>query len=163
MSWTKRQLIEQSFDEVGLASYVFDLSPEQMQAALRRLDAMMATWNRLGIKLGYPIPSSPENSDLDEESNIPDYAAEAVFLNLGLRNAPSIGKTVSSQTIKFAKETYNQLLLDASRPPEMQLPGTMPSGSGNKPHRVGSDPFLEQPNTAPIQLGENDQLIFTGD
>ena len=31
MGWTKRQFIEQAFDEIGLASYAFDLGPEQMQ------------------------------------------------------------------------------------------------------------------------------------
>ena len=40
MGWTKRQFVTQAFEEIGLASYVFDLTPEQLQSALRRLDAM---------------------------------------------------------------------------------------------------------------------------
>ena len=48
MGWTKRQFVAQAFEEIGLASYVFDLTPEQLQSALRRLDTMMAAWNALG-------------------------------------------------------------------------------------------------------------------
>ena len=51
MGWTKRQYIEQAFEEVGLAAYVFDLTPEQLQSALRKLDAMMAEWNAKGLRL----------------------------------------------------------------------------------------------------------------
>jgi hypothetical protein len=36
--------------------------------SLRRLDAMMAEWNAKGIRLGYPLPGSPENSDINAES-----------------------------------------------------------------------------------------------
>ena len=56
MGWTKRQFIEQAFEEIGLAAYVFDLTPEQLQSALRRLDAMMAGWNTNGIRIGWPMP-----------------------------------------------------------------------------------------------------------
>ena len=56
MGYKKRQFISAAFEEIGLASYVFDLQPEQLQSALRRLDAMMADWNAKGIRLGYPAP-----------------------------------------------------------------------------------------------------------
>mgnify|MGYP003525752305 CR=1 FL=1 len=55
MGWTKRQFVTQAFEEIGLAAYVFDLTPEQLQSALRRLDSMMASWNAKGIRLGYQI------------------------------------------------------------------------------------------------------------
>jgi len=74
MGYSKRQFVTAAFEEIGLASYVFDLNPEQMESALRRLDAMMADWNAKGIRLGYPLPSSPQNSDLDEQTNVPDSA-----------------------------------------------------------------------------------------
>ena len=74
MAYTKRDIVEQAFEEIGLASYVFDLQPQQLESALRRLDAMMATWNAKGIRLGYPLPSSPADSDLDQEVGVPDNA-----------------------------------------------------------------------------------------
>ena len=59
MAYTKRQFVEAALTEIGLASYVFDLQPEQLEYARRRLDAMMADLNGKGLRLSYPIPSSP--------------------------------------------------------------------------------------------------------
>ena len=36
MSWTKRQIVEQALEELGLASYVFDMQPEQVESAKRK-------------------------------------------------------------------------------------------------------------------------------
>jgi hypothetical protein len=159
MGWTKRQFVTQAFEEIGLAAYVFDLTPEQMQSALVRLDSMMASWNAKGIRLGYPVPSSPQNSDLDEQSNVPDSANEAVYLNLGIRLAPGFGKVVSVETKAAAKSAFDTLLSRAAMPPEQQLPGTMPSGAGNKPWRVYDDPFLRPP-VDPLLAGEDGEIQF---
>ena len=125
MGYSKRQFVTAAFDEIGLASYVFDLTPEQLQSALRRLDAMMASWNALGIRLGYPLPSSPQFSDLDAQSEVPDSANEAIITNLAIKLAPSYGKQVMPDTKATAKETYNTLLSRAAMPMEQQMP--MPS------------------------------------
>lgn len=159
MGWTKRQFVTQAFEEVGLAAYVFDLTPEQLQSALRRLDSMMASWNAKGIRLGYPIPANPQNSDLDEETNVPDSANEAVYLNLGIRIAPGFGKTLAPETKASAKMSYDTLLSLAAMPPEQQLPGTMPSGAGNKPWRTYDNPFLNRP-VDPLLAGEDGPIEF---
>ncbi len=78
MSYTKSQFVNDAFDEIGLAGYAFDLPPEQLQSAVRKLDRMMATWYNLNINIGYPMTSSPENADLDTETNVPDSANDAI-------------------------------------------------------------------------------------
>jgi hypothetical protein len=70
VSWTKREIVQNAFEEVGLASYAFDLQPEQFQAGLRRLDNMMATWNSRGLRIGYPLADNPGDSDLVGEAEI---------------------------------------------------------------------------------------------
>lgn len=160
MSWTKRQFVEAAFEEIGLAAYVYDLQPEQMNAALRRLDAMMATWNNKGVRLGYPLPSTAGGSDLDEESGVPDSANQAVILNLAIQLAPGFGKAVSPDTKRNAKDALNGLLMISAKPPEMQLPGSMPSGAGNKPHRGDSREFLEGPSD-PLLAGDDGVLDFS--
>ena len=55
MAYTKRDIVNQAFGEIGMADYVFDLQPQQLDSALRQLDMMMATWNGKGIRIGYPI------------------------------------------------------------------------------------------------------------
>ena len=89
MGWTRRQFVEQAFEEIGYASYVYDLEPEQLESAGRRLDAMVASWNGKGIRLGYPLPSSPELASLDTETEVPDYANEAIYTNLAVKLAPT--------------------------------------------------------------------------
>lgn len=144
MSWTKRQIVRQAFSVIGLADYDFDLQPEQLQNALYLLDGMMATWNAKGIPLSYPLPTSPEESDLDDESNIPDRANEAVYLNLANRIATTLGKTTTAELKAAAWYAYNNLLSWAMQPQEMSLPHTMPRGQGNKPYRNDGDNFLDR-------------------
>lgn len=159
MGYSKRQFVAAAFEEIGLASYVFDLSPEQLQAALRRLDAMIADWNGKGIRLGYPLPGSPQDSDLDEPTLVPDSANQAILTNLAIRIAPSYGKVVMPETKAVAKDSYNTLLQRATMPPEQQLPATMPSGAGNKPWRVYDNPFIRPP-VDPVDAGPDGPLQF---
>lgn len=159
MGYSKRQFIEAALAEIGLASYAFDLQPEQLEAARRRLDAMMADWNGKGIRLGYPIPSSPQDGSIDEQTNVPDSAYEAIICNLGIRLAPSYGKAVMPETKATAKQGYDVLLSRATFPLEQQLPGTMPSGAGNKPWRIYDNPFLRPP-VNPVTAGPDGPIEF---
>ncbi len=159
MGYSKRQFLTAAFTEIGLASYVFDLQPEDLESAIRRLDSMIADWNGKGIRLGYPLPGSPQDSDLDAESQVPDSANEAIITNLAMRLAPSYGKQVSALTLVTAKNAYNTLLSRATLPYEQQMPGTMPSGAGNKPWRVYDNPFLAPP-VNPVLTGPEGPLEF---
>lgn len=135
MTWTKRQLIEQAYEEIGLANYVYDLTDERLQSAMYKLDSMMAVWHHKNLFLSYPISRSPQNADLDEDTTIPDYAAEAVYSNLALRLASAIGRTVSQELKQTAWYSYQGLLAQSTRPREIQWPDTLPRGAGNKPVR----------------------------
>lgn len=159
MGYSKRQFVTEALAELGLASYVFDMQPEDLQTALRRLDAMMAEWNGKGIRLGYPLPGSPQDADLDEPSQVPDSANEAILTNLAIRLAPGFGKQPSPLTLATAKTGYNTLLSRAAMPEEQQLPGTMPSGAGWKPWRWYGNPFV-QPPTDPVKAGGDGNITL---
>jgi hypothetical protein len=159
MGYSKRQFVAAAFEEIGLASYVFDLQQEQLQSAMRRIDAMMADWNGKGIRLGYPLPNSPQDSDLDEPTLVPDWANEAIITNGAVRIAPGYGKVVMPETKAVAKDSYNTLLQRATMPPEQQLPATMPAGAGNKPWRVYDNPFIRPP-VDPVDAGPDGPLQF---
>lgn len=157
MAWTKRQLIEEAYAELALASYSFDLSPEEMQAALRRMDAMMAMWDRKGILVGYALTSDPDASSLDTDSGLPLHAIEPVYMNLAVRLCGAKGKQLSPTTAAKAKEGYDVLMLDASAPREQQLRYGLPAGAG---HKTTTRPFLPAPSTDPLQVGEGGGLDF---
>lgn len=159
MSWTKREFIRQAFDELGLASYVYDLTTDQLNSALYRLDSMMATWNAKGIRIGYPLPLTPSDSDIDDLTTVPDRANEAIALNLAVRLAPSYGKQVSPDTKVAAKQAYDVLLSYAAMPPEMQLPQGMPLGAGVRAW-TGQAQFTPDPVPS-IDAGPDAEIEFT--
>ena len=141
MGWTKRQFVEQAFDEIGYASYAYDLTEEQIQVAKYRLDSMMATWNGRGITLGYPLQTNQVTDDLDSATDVPDYAIEAIYTNLAIRVSGSVGKTVPSETRKVARQGFRILVLRSDKAKEMQYPETLPRGAGNKPYVYDRDYF----------------------
>ena len=143
---TKRELIAEALSELGLGDD-FDIQPEETQAALRRLDAMMATWDAKGIQLGYALPANPADSDPDQASGLPDTAVETVCLHLAMRIAPSFGKVVSIDTRRNAADGYARLQVAAAQPLPAQQRSTMPQGAGNKPWRYPSAPFFPTPTT----------------
>ena len=159
MGYSKRQFVDAALEEIGLASYSFDMQPEQLESARRRLDAMMADWNAKGIRLGYPLPSSPEDGSLDEETLVPDSAYEAIICSLGIRLDPSYGRVVMMETKATAKQGYDILLQRATFPLEKQLPATMPAGAGNKPWRVYDNPFVRPPYF-PVDAGPDGPLEY---
>lgn len=160
MSWTKRQFITQAFEEIGLAAYVFDLTPDQLDSALRRMDAMVAGWNANGVRINYPLPNSPQDSDLDQASGVPDFANEAIYLNLAVRLGPSFGKTVAQETRIAADMAYNNMANQVAFPtPERQLPNTMPLGQGPKPWRTYGNPFVNPPKSG-IDAGSDGRIEF---
>ena len=141
---TKQRLVQEALAEIGLSSYEFDLSADQLEQALFRLDAMLAEWGRRGIRIGFPIPASPGDSTAATDTGLPDWCREAVISNLAVRLAPSYGKTVNPATAAAAVRSMAMLYSDSAKPQELR-PGMLPSGAGNK-----NEPFM------PYQ--ENDQL-----
>jgi hypothetical protein len=157
MGYTKKQIIEQAFEEIGLASYVFDLTADQLDSALRRLDLMVSSWYLKNIRIGYPLPASPGDSNIDQQVDTPMQANEALVLNLAVRLAPAYGKVVSPDTKANAKLTYDQLLIQAAAPIQLQYDKTLPLGAGYKrTERV----FVDVPNLDPVQVQPNGQILF---
>ena len=129
---TKRQIIELAYASVGLAGFNYDLQPEQIEIARRILDSQMATWNAKGIRVAWPIPTSPDEGDVDETLDLPDYALEAVYTNLGIRIAPMHGKQVTPDFKATARLAYDAMLLKVVEAAPREMPGGYPLGAGHK-------------------------------
>lgn len=157
MGWSKRQFVTAAYEEIGLAGYVFTLQPEQLQAAVKRLDAMCSTWNASGIRLGYPMADNPKYSNLDDATDVPDSANEAIYLNLAIKISPMHGKQVPPDLRISAKKAYTDLLTKNITAYEMSL-GYMPAGAGRK---SVTDNFLpEAPNR--LAAGNDNFIEFSG-
>lgn len=163
MSWTKYQLVVQAFEKAGMASYVFDLTPEQLDSARRDLDSMMATWAEDGIYIGYNLSADAEGGDINEDSGVQTTKNEAVYTNLSLLIVGNYGKSVPASTALRASSTLDSLLTAATQPQPAQLPSNFPAGAGNKPWQYGlSDPFLSPPDVSPLRNTPNGNLDFLG-
>ena len=145
MSWTKRQLIEMAFESVGLAGHIYDLTPEQLENARRKLDAMMGTLSQR-LNVAYTIPTEPESGDLDDETNLPDTANEAEYLNLGLRIAPGYGKQVTQDMKTSARLAMDAVYAATMQRVEMQMPQGIPLGAG---HKTCTPSFSSEPEALP--------------
>ena len=160
MSWTKRQIVEQALEELGLASYVFDMQPEQVESAKLKLDTMMGLWDAKDIRFGYPLGSSAKSGDLDEETHIPDYAIEAVRLNLAIRLASSFGKAVPVELKAMAKDAFETIQLAMlSNPPRVRLDPSLPRGAG---HKGDCLPFVEKTPTKTV-FAPDTSVSFTNE
>lgn len=162
MSWTKRQILDAAFEEMGLAGYEFDITPEEQMSLLRKLDSMMAMWETYGIRVGYNRTVDPKDADPDQDSGLPDTANEAVYLNLAVRGAAGYGKALASSTLLTAKIAYDGLLsLCMSNPPQVQLRGNLPIGAGYKRPNANGGPFVAPPRDL-LTTGPDGLLEFDG-
>ena len=155
--WTKAQLVSSALGELTLGGE-FDITPEEQQDAVRRLDAMLAMWESKGIRLGYSLPASPDDSDAETQAGIPDTSAEAVYLNLAVRLAPMFGKQLSQDTRAAARQAYEPLLIRAAQPPQQDYRPSLPAGAGGKPWQ--RYPFLPAPNTDPLRNDASGGIEF---
>jgi hypothetical protein len=133
MSWTKRLIINQALTEIGIASYDYDSTADQLSSALRQLDALMAQWINDGIVFDpvYPISTDPSVSDLDQDTNAPAEALLPMYVQLAIRIAPEYGKQVLPATVLTAKAAYSALLRNYVSSTQFSL-GSFLKGAGNK-------------------------------
>jgi hypothetical protein len=159
VSFPKSYFVEMAYGALGYANYEFDVGPEQQQFAAKLLDAMMGAWDAKGVRVGWPIPSTVGGTSLDTETNCPDTAHEAIYTNLAIRIAATIGKTVSPETKTTAKSAYDQLMSLCAMPGLMVFPNTLPAGAGNKPWRNANNPFIQRP-AEPLLSGPDGEIEF---
>lgn len=129
---SKRDIIQLAYEECGQAGYEFEIVPEEYEAALRRLNTMLAEWITLGVDLGFNFPTNGTQGSLEEESGIPDAAVNAVATMLAKRIAPSIGKTLSAETNGAMAAAWTLLRSTYTKIPTMMFSRQTIRGTGNR-------------------------------
>lgn len=132
---TKRTVCYMVFEEVGLAGYEFDGTPEEYASMLRRLDVQMAEWSTV-YTVPYNAPPQIGTGDLDDESGIPDDAVNYLVLTIAKRFAPLIGKTLSKESLIALKEAQGVFTGRYSLNAQRVIPYGTPMGAGKKPWGV---------------------------
>lgn len=131
---TKRQLVEQMFTECALNGWEFDLTADEKDTALTRLDMLMWELIGRGINVGYNFPTAIGQGSLADDLGCPDQAFFGLAVLGAQRLCPTMGKTLSKESREILSAAMKSVRSACvSLVPTLQLaPGT-PIGSGNKP------------------------------
>jgi hypothetical protein len=124
---TKLQIVQKALGKIGLASYVFDPSPEQLQAALEQLELLATEMDGIGIRKGYSL-----GTDISAESGLPDTAVNPFAILLAVELAPDYGKQIAPSLQASVPRARNALMVTNNVIPRMVYPGTLPIGVGNR-------------------------------
>lgn len=160
---TKRQIIEQSYDELALAGYVFDLTPEELLSAARRLNGIVAAWINQGVTVPFAFDPEPTEDALDGDSGLPLTAYDAAYMALAVRTAASKGKALSPVTKGAARAAFDALLSDSVKRgliPQSYRSGT-PLGAGTRTFDR-SEQYATVPDPAPLGIAEDGGLAILG-
>lgn len=160
---TKRQIIEQSYDELALAGYVFDLTPEELLSAARRLNGIVAAWINQGVTVPFAFDPEPTEDALDGDSGLPMTAYDAAYMALAVRTAASKGKALSPVTKGAARAAFDALLSDCVKRaliPQQFRKGT-PLGAGSNTWER-DEPFATPDAATPLGIAEDGGLAILG-
>lgn len=144
---TKRALLLTAAEEFGITS-AFDISPEEMQSGLTRLDRLAAQWDGKGIRVGYNL-----GGDLDSESGIPDTAENCFVQNVAVLWASSFGKVISTDVRTAARQAFNDLYVALGRRPQVPRSPALPIGAGNRRSVLGQQYFPATTETEGLDDG----------
>lgn len=141
MGWTKKQLIEQAFNEIGLMNYQFDMEPEDAQNACVTLDSLVAGLN---LPLSYNMTDNPSDTDLNQDSGLPNWANTPIYLLLAVALCPRYGK-VANQDLKARAQQAKSGMYTMTANTNIACPlNNVPSGQGNKAWGWGYENFINQ-------------------
>ena len=129
---TKRQIVDMAYEECALSGYEFDVTPEELQSALRRLDTLMAEWQGAGLRMGYNFPASIGTGNLDDWSGVPDACMDTAAKYLAMRIAPRMNKSLGAEARQARAAGMVMLRTYCMVPVERQLSVNTPYGAGNK-------------------------------
>lgn len=148
----KRDLIQTAFEICGQAGYEFELTPEEYESALRRLNGLMYEWQGRGITTGFNFPVANSLGSPEEESGLAWEDQEATSQTLARRMAPSIGKNLGDQAKAEYKGTMDAFFARHITLMPSEMGRQTPRGQGNR-YWNGPRPYF----VAPVSTDEVQQ------
>ncbi len=130
-----------AFEDCGLAGYEFERTPEEIGAALRKLNAMMDEypWSQLGF-----VKPDYGNGLPEDLSGLPRDVTNAVVGYLAMRIAPNFGMTLSPESRASLARSFMLMQSQYATVRSMYYDPRTGRGMGNKPHWR---PFVRQVST----------------
>ena len=130
---TKRDIVDEAFELLGMSGYNLDDSPEDSQSVLLSLDNMMAGMQNGSYDFGYILADDVTESYLGDDSGIKRDALSGISHKLALRICNKFGKQPSPLLYKEADDAYNEMLTIYQQIPEVAYStDNIVLGAGNK-------------------------------
>ncbi|TNE61197.1 MAG: hypothetical protein EP341_00840 [Sphingomonadales bacterium] len=130
---TKRQIIQLSFDQLGMGTYVYDMQTEDWTSGLMRLNALMAEWGLSDIATGFPMTDNPIAGELDDDSGLSAGLIRGVSAQLAVDLAPGYGKQISDDTKRAAAQGRRIAIANDITIPTRKIDNmSVPAGAGYK-------------------------------
>lgn len=130
---TKRSLIGQAYTECALNGWEYDISPDELDKALLRLDMLAAELTGRGLDVGYNAPYAVGQGSLNDDLGCPDQAFFGLAVLLAQRLCPTMGKKLpqeSRETLNTAMKAVRSAATTLI--PSMRLARGTPLGAGNR-------------------------------
>lgn len=132
-SITKRDIVNRSFELLGMSGYSLDDSPEDEQTILQTLDDMMAELQGTDYNFGYLFAPDVVDSYLGDLAGVERDALSGIAHKLALRICSIFGKQPSPLLLMQTDEAYNALLTRYQTIPDVvSHTNNYRYGSGNK-------------------------------
>lgn len=124
------------FVECGLNGWEYDITPEEKDRALTRLDAFMWELKGRGIDVAYNFPAEIGSGDLDDALGCPNEAFYGLATLGGERLSPSMGKTQSKESrIALHNAMKAVRAVSVNQVPTITQPLDTQLGSGRRYYR----------------------------
>ena len=124
---TASHFISRALTRLGVRASETSLQADEIQDGISLLNDMMSEWEETGPQLGF----SPV-AGVSDEVRIPRGANAAVIDNLAIRMAPEYSRVVSPALAKSADDSLKNLLNANVFIGDVDMPSTLPIGSGNQ-------------------------------
>ena len=124
---TATEIITRSLTRLGIRAAETSLEPAELQDGLSLLNDMLSNWEEAGYNLGF----SPV-ANITDEVRIPRGANQAVIDSLAIMMAPEYSRPISAALAVSAKFSFDNMLTANVFIGDVDLPSTLPRGSGNQ-------------------------------
>jgi hypothetical protein len=148
---TALQLIEDSFDDIGIKPAETDLSDSEIAIGIRRLNRLAVGFASSGLNFGFT-----KVTNKDEVLTIPDWSEDLFISHLAIRLAPGFDVDITPGLVATASESLKVVQRRLISVPEVQFPTTLPIGSGNYDYHTRR--FFHDENENDL-AGGNNQIL----
>lgn len=125
----KSEIIKNAYSRGRISGLTSNPTEAQNTKALNRLEMMMSLWEDKNIMIGYNLEDNP---DINSPHNVDRKYWVAIETSLAIDILSDFGKEPTVGLMKSQKGAYSALLSSTASRRQVQYPGRMPLGRGNR-------------------------------